>query len=75
MLRVVLEVLRLLLELPYELLEDEELPPRCCDWPNAIWLEIASATLNRHVAANESLRMVEIVLPLACDAREDVPKT
>ena len=38
MLRVVLELLLelLLLELPYELLEEEELLPRCCDWPNAV---------------------------------------
>ena len=54
MLRVVLE----LLELPYELLEDDELPPRCCDWPNAVCPEIASAMLSRHVPATISLCIV-----------------
>ncbi len=59
MLRVVLELPWLLLELPYELLEEEELPPRCCDWPNTARPEIASATLSRHAAANTSLCIVE----------------
>ena len=59
MLRLVLELPRLLLELPYELLEEEELPPRCCDWPNNVWPEIASKTESRHVPVNVNLRMVQ----------------
>ncbi len=59
MLRLVLELPRLLLEAPYEPLEEEELPPRCCDWPNAVWPEITKKTLTRHVPANVSLRMVQ----------------
>ena len=59
MLRVALELPRLLLELPYELLEDDELPPRCCDWPNTVCPEIASAMLSRHVPTTISLCIVE----------------
>ena len=59
MLRVELELLVLLLEPPYELLEEEELSPRCCDWPKAVWPAIASARLSRHVGASVCLRIVE----------------
>ena len=59
-------------EPPYEPPEEEELPPRCCDWPNSDWREIARATLSRHVPAIVCLRIVESSTYLSCVARTGV---